>query len=154
MMRKQWIDESRREALGLTEIGSPRGEDTEPVSGVQQASSNSGQGSRASVTEQSGDTSNLEASDAVESSRLMPSTNADGLDEDELDAPLAEESNQMSDTNHQRPSEPEQDELDALLDEEESHGFNQEQSIFGAAGSRPPNDYEDDEQALHEMDMM
>ena len=153
-MRKQWIDESRREALGLTEMESPRGEDTKPASEVQQASSNSAQDPRASVTEQSGDASNLEAGDTVESLRPMSSTHADGPDEDELDALLAEESNQMSDINHQRPSEPEQDELDALLDEEESHGFNQEQSIFGTGRSQRSNDYEDDEQALREMDMM
>jgi len=156
MMRKQWIDESRREALGLADPESTRSENTELVSGMQKANSNSLQDPQRSAAAPSVG----EARDAIESSKSMDSGNAEGPDEDELDALLAEESNQLSNTSYQRTSDPEQDELDALLDENDPRGLNQEQSIFehgrplDDSRKQHSNNFEDDEEALREMEMM
>jgi replication fork protection complex subunit Csm3/Swi3 len=154
MLRKQWIDEDKPKPEGFEDM-EPALEEAEPHTGKEQAN-------RPSPTEPTPTENRVEEDSLFEensSSRTTRPSRSNEPEEDELDALLAEVPLQQS-NGHNSPSYPaEQDELDALLDEGHMETSNNANSNFGAAAlkghsEKRSNDFEDDEEALRELEMV
>lgn len=158
MLRKQWIVEDKPKPEGFEDV-EPAVEEFEPRMGGEQANANSPTAPAAARSRAGEGSSQLTPFEENSLSRTThPRSNEP--EEDELDALLAEAPLRRSNGHGTLSYEPGQDELDALLEDESMRASNQTNSIFGSAAApsghreKQLNDFEDDEEALRELEMM
>lgn len=158
MLRKQWIDEDKPKPEGFEDM-EPALEESEPRTGEEQANKPSPTEPTRTENRPEKDSSQPASLEENSSSQTTHPSHSNEPEEDELDALLAEVPLQHS-NGHNSPSyRAEQDELDALLDEQRMETSHHANSNFRAAAlnghsEKQSNDFEDDEEALRDLEMM
>lgn len=160
MERKQWIDENKPKLEGFDNMERVLAEEREPTEPEEQSGAGISMERPDSTTAAS--QSSVEAAAHAESHFQQRNglPHSDKPEEDELDTLLGDIPSHQSHQDDIQPHEPEQAELDALFEEEERYASNQTNTVFGSKGRSEGNrtthttDFEDDEEALRELEMM